>query len=206
MLGTANSVQTAGDLPVAERLIPRMKAVVLWRLGVATAAAIAVLACSIAVLAGFGAARNYGPGVAQSRMSGEKEQASYAQFQRLAAARAAKRQRWLESPGARAQRAESQMEFHGLAGDAAQRLLVRDYGSFLAGVSATPAASIAQMGSVVHYLSDYRAVVRTPHGLLIETSTVPLIVVDGAGKKRPVDLRLRARGDGFAPVTTPDSK
>ncbi len=105
-------------------------------------------------------------------------------------AQMARRRRWLESPGARAQRVASRMEFHGLAGGAAKGLLVRDYGSVLAGVGGNPAASVARSGRVVRYIGDYEAVVRGAHGLRIERSTTPLVVGGGMGK-RPVDRILR---------------
>jgi len=92
------------------------------------------------------------------------------------------------------------MAFHGLSGTASQRLLQRDYGSVLAGVSANPAASVARSGHVVRYVSNNRVVVRTPHGLVEETSTVPLRVADGHGGETPVDLRLRSSGGSFAPA------
>jgi hypothetical protein len=91
------------------------------------------------------------------------------------------------------------MAFHGLGWDAASRLLMDDYGSVIAGASANPAASVAHMGRVVRYLSGRRVLVRTAHGLQIETSTVPLRVREGSAE-RPVDLQLAARGGGFAPV------
>ena len=102
----------------------------------------------------------------------------------------ARRRAWLASPGMRAQRKASQMAFHGLAGGAAQRLLLRDFGSVLAGGSANPVASIEHAGHIVRYLSDYSALVRTRHGLEVETSTVPLRVRDGNGGKLPIDLGL----------------
>jgi RHS repeat-associated protein len=92
------------------------------------------------------------------------------------------------------------MAFSGLGVGAARRLLVGDYGSWLAGVSGNPAATVARSGGVVRYLGDYRALVHGRHGLEVVTSSVPLRVADGAGGKRPVDLRLVAGGGGFAPV------
>jgi RHS repeat-associated protein len=92
------------------------------------------------------------------------------------------------------------MAFHGVSVARSRRLLVEDFGLVLAGVSANPAVSVASKGRIVRYLSDYRAVVRTSHGLRVETSTAPLRVADGGGVKRPVDLGLRADAEGFAPV------
>jgi RHS repeat-associated protein len=125
--------------------------------------------------------------------------ASLARVRRQAVVRAARRRRWLGSPAARAQRVVSRMAFHGLGWDASSRLLMSDYGSVIAGASANPAASVAHMGRVVRYLSDDRALVRTAHGLQVETSTAPLRVREGSAE-RPVDLRLAARGGGFSPA------
>lgn len=110
------------------------------------------------------------------------------------------RRRWLETPAAVSQRAASLMAFHGLASPMARTLLVHDYGSFLAGVSASPAASVAAMGRVVRYENDYRALVRTSHGLQFVDSTVPLRVANGSNAKRPVDLRLVAAKGAFVPL------
>jgi hypothetical protein len=71
------------------------------------------------------------------------------------------------------------MAFHGLAAGPAEQLLVRDYRSVLAGVSANPAVSIARMGRIVGYRGDDRALVSTSRGLRVVTSTVPLRVADG---------------------------
>jgi RHS repeat-associated protein len=92
------------------------------------------------------------------------------------------------------------MAFSGLGVGAAKGLLVGDYGSWLAGVSGNPAATVSRSGGVVRYLSDYRALVRGRRGLEVVTSSVPLRVADGGRGKRPVDLRLAAGGGGFAPV------
>jgi RHS repeat-associated protein len=113
---------------------------------------------------------------------------------------AAARRRWLESPRVRAQREASQMEFHGLSRGRSQQLLVRDYGEQLAGASANPAASIADEGRIVRYLSDYKAVVKTADGFELKTSTVPLRVAGSGGVKGPVDLGLVSKGGGFAPA------
>ncbi len=116
-----------------------------------------------------------------------------------AQAQEAARRRWLESPGVRAQRVASRMAFHGLSGAGAERLLVDDYGSVVAGVGANAAVSVARSGRVVRYLGKYEAVVRGAHGLRVERSTTPLEVVGGTGK-RPVDLALRAADGAFVPV------
>jgi YD repeat-containing protein len=164
-------------------------------------AALAALALLIAGLARFAGVRFDGSRVAQAQSASPlRGEESLARLRRQARARALARRSWLASPGARAQRAESRMAFHGLSAAASQRLLVHDYGPVLAGVTANPAASVARMGSVVRYLSDYRALVRTPHGLRIERSSVPLRVEDSAGVKRPIDLGLVAHGGGFMPV------
>ncbi len=110
------------------------------------------------------------------------------------------RRRWLETPAAVSQRAASLMAFHGLASPMARTLLVHDYGSFLAGVSASPAASVAAMGRIVRYENDYRALVRTSHGLQFVDSTVPLRVANDSNAKRPVDLRLVAAKGAFVPL------
>ena len=91
------------------------------------------------------------------------------------------------------------MAYHGLAGVAAQRLLLGDYGSVLAASSANAAVSVARSGRVVRYLGAYEAVVRGAHGLRVERSTTPLEVGDGTGQ-RPVDLALHAAGGAFVPV------
>src|SRR5580700_7487097 len=124
---------------------------------------------------------------------------SMARLQRIARVRAARRRHWLESSTARGQRAVSQMAFHGLSALGAERLLTRDYGSVIAGVSATPSGSVARAGRLVRYEGDYRAIVRSAHGLRVVRSTTPLLV-GGAGGKRPIDLRLRTEGNGFAPI------
>jgi RHS repeat-associated protein len=140
--------------------------------------------------------------VGSSAFVPSRDRAGLVRNLRLARARAARRQRWLESPRVRAQRVASRMAFHGLSGVGAERLLVGNYGSVVAGVSGNAAAAVARSGRVVRYLGDYEAVVRGVHGLRIERSTTPLEVGDGAGK-RPVDLTLQAAGGAFvsaAPV------
>jgi hypothetical protein len=117
-----------------------------------------------------------------------------------ALAKSARRQHWLAGSVARAQRVASRMAFHDSSAGAAARLLLRDYKSALAGVSANPAGSLARSGQLVRYLSDDRALVRTPAGLRVLASSVPLRVAGGDGLKRPVDLRLRSSGARFAPV------
>ena len=127
-------------------------------------------------------------------------------LQRQVKAQSARRQRWLDSRAARAQRNSSRMAFHGQGPAASERLLRRGFGSELSGVSANPAASLARSGEVVRYLSDYRALVRKPEGRLeIETSTVPLRVAHGSAPKRPVSLRLRQAGEVFAAVNPLES-
>ncbi len=110
------------------------------------------------------------------------------------------RQRWLQSPGARAQRVRSQMVFHGMGPAAARGVLMQDFGSVLAGVSVNPAAVIARGGQIVQYRGNNSALVRTPQGLRVESSTVPLRVASGGRGKQPVDLRLVEGQGGFAPV------
>ncbi len=113
--------------------------------------------------------------------------------------RAAQRDLWLEGPAIQAQRLASQMAFHDLSTLGAERLLARDYGSFLAGINGNPVASIERKGRVVAYLSDYKALVSTPHGLQLEQSSVPLRTGNAAGVQRPVDLRLVPVRGGYAP-------
>ena len=172
--------------------------------------AVAGCVCVLALLIGLGAARSDGArgiglGVASRPVSAggvvSRDRASLARVRRSVLARAERRRRWLESSAAREQRAFSRMAFHGLRVGPARSLLVGDYGSVLAGVSANPAASVGGRGRVVRYEGDYRAVVRTARGLEVEDSSVPLRVGgSGAGAGRPVDLTLGARGDGFAPA------
>jgi RHS repeat-associated protein len=124
--------------------------------------------------------------------------ASRTRLLRLSKARSARRRRWLESPQAQAQRTASRTGFHGLDAAASMQLLQKDFGSRLAGVSANPAASLAAAGSVVRYLGDNRALVRTAHGLSFETSSVPLRVGRPGESERPVDLSLRQTASAFA--------
>ncbi len=204
MLGPASSAQTAIDLSITDRMALRARAVVPLRSMAVAGAVIAVLALPTVALVGVRAATSGSPRVARlggsSRVEASRDGASLARARQQAQARQAARQRWLGSPGARAQRAASQMAFHGLPAYAAQRLLVHDDGTALAEVSANPAATVAGLGHVVRYLSDYRVLVRTSHGLQVERSTVPLRVADGAGGKQPVDLRLVEHGRRFEPV------
>jgi hypothetical protein len=130
---------------------------------------------------------------------GSLQGTSLARLEQESRVQAMVRKRWLASPGARAQRVTSRMAFHDLSAVSAQRLLTRSYGSVLAGVSASPSASIARAGRLVRYEGDYRALVRGAHGLLVVRSTTPLLV-GGAGGKRPFDLGLRADGGGFVPT------
>lgn len=120
-----------------------------------------------------------------------------ARSNRLERKRLAQRRRWLDSRVASAQRLASRMEFHGLGAAASGRLLTHDFGSHLAGVSANPAASLAAAGSVVRYLSDDSAVVRTPHGLELDTSSVPLRVGHGTNVAQPVSLKLHEAGAAY---------
>ncbi len=110
------------------------------------------------------------------------------------------RRRWLGSPGAHAQRVRSQTAYHGVGVAAARGLLERDFGSALAGASADPAATIARSGRVLQYRGDYSALVSTPQGLRVESSTVPLHVPGGRGGGGPVDLSLVGDRAGFAPA------
>ena len=167
------------------------------------------LVCLMAVVGAAGAVRPAGAsraatGIAAqsggSRALSPRDRARRARDLRLLRAGAARRRRWLASPGVRAERVASRMAFHGLSGAAAERLLSSDYGSVVAAVSANPAASVARSGRVVRYLGAYAAVVRGAHGLRIERSTTPLEVGVGA-EKRPVDLTLHAAGSAYVPTT-----
>jgi RHS repeat-associated protein len=110
------------------------------------------------------------------------------------------RRRWLGSPKMRAQRVASRMSFHNLSSGGAQAVLVRDFGSAMAGMSANPAAAVAAMGPVVRYIGDNRAVVRTGRSLKLAVSSVPLRVASGSRQMQPVSLRLRRTGDVFSAV------
>jgi RHS repeat-associated protein len=106
----------------------------------------------------------------------------------------------VDSAKAQTQRAASRMAFHGMAAVASERLLGHDFGSWLAAASANPAKSIAAKGTIVRYLGANRALVRTAHGLSLETSSVPLRT-GGSGKSvRPVDLSLRQTASSFTAV------
>jgi RHS repeat-associated protein len=111
-----------------------------------------------------------------------------------------RRKRWLARPAMREQRLSSQMAFHGLGAVASRRLLMRDYGRMLAAIGADPVAAMEKSGRIVRYQSASSAVVRTPRGLRVETSSVPLQVAGPAGKERPVDLRLDASGGELVPA------
>ena len=155
---------------------------------------LAGVVCGVVSLwGGFGVAQS--DGVARSRP--QVTAAQVVQFRRAAARRRARR-RWLASPAARAQRVASQMAFHGLSGAAAERLLMRDYGSSLQAASVNPAASLARSGRVLRYLSNSRAVVATPRGVRLVTSSVPLRVA-GSGGAGPVNLDLTQSAQFFAP-------
>lgn len=92
------------------------------------------------------------------------------------------------------------MAFHDLGAGRSGSLLESDYGHVLAGVGSNPAASLAGVGQVVRYLGRNRAVVRTPHGLMLETSTVPLRVPTSLRSEAAVDLGLVRRGGAYMPV------
>lgn len=109
------------------------------------------------------------------------------------------RRRALNAPRARAQRLASRTAFHGIAAPAARRLLSADYGHVLSGISANPAASIASQGKVIHYLNDFTAQVRTSTGFEVESSTAPLRVATGSGKKLPVNLELESTDGHIEP-------
>ena len=172
--------------------------------------AVAGCVCVLVLLVGLGAARsNEARGIGLGTVSrpvsvggvASGDRASLARVRHSVVARAERRRRWLESSAAREQRAASRMAFHGLRAGSARSLLVRDYGSVVAGVSANPAASVGRGGTVVRYEGDYRAVVRTARGLEVEDSSVPLRVGgDGVDGGHPVDLTLGAGEDGFAPA------
>jgi hypothetical protein len=106
----------------------------------------------------------------------------------------------LDSAKDRAQLAASRMSFHGMTALASERLLGHDFGSWLAAVSANPARSVAAKGTVMRYLGDSRALVRTAHGLNLETSSVPLRVGRSRESERPVDLSLRQTPSAFVAV------
>jgi hypothetical protein len=127
--------------------------------------------------------------------------ASLERLRRQAVARAARRQRWFDSPRVRAQRVASRMAFHGLTAVGAQGLTARVFGPSITSAGANPATTVARAGTVVGYLSDYRAIVRKPDGHLeLEVSTVPLAVPGGGHAKLPVSLSLQRLGSGFATV------
>jgi len=52
----------------------------------------------------------------------------------------------------------------------------------------------------MRYLGDSRALVRTAHGLSLETSSVPLRAGQSGESERPVDLSLRPTASAFAAV------
>ena len=93
------------------------------------------------------------------------------------------------------------MAFHGLTAAGAQGLTARVFGPSITSAGANPATTVARAGTVVRYLSDYRAIVRKPDGRLeLEVSTVPLAVLGGGHAKLPVSLDLQRLGSGFATV------
>lgn len=205
MFGPANALQASIELPDGRSAL-RVRAVVRRRrVAIAGVAAAGLVCLMVALVGSLGAGRD-GTRVAASQL-GESaalaapwERASFARLRRLDMARAVRRERWLGGPAASGQRLASRMAFHGLAAGASERLLVRDYGSVLSGVSGNPAASAAHLGRIVRYLSDYSALVQTRRGVQVETSTVPLRVADGTAGKSPVDLRLAVSGNAFAPA------
>ncbi len=67
-------------------------------------------------------------------------------------------------------------------------------------MAANPAETIASQGKIIRYRNDHTAVVRTPTGLEVESSTAPLRVPSAEGKKLPVDLDLIRRDDGIEPT------
>ena len=67
-------------------------------------------------------------------------------------------------------------------------------------MAANPAETIASQGKVIRYRNDHTAVVRTPTGLEVESSTAPLRVTSAEGKKLPVDLDLIRGDDGIEPT------
>jgi RHS repeat-associated protein len=67
-------------------------------------------------------------------------------------------------------------------------------------MAANPAATIASHGRIIRYRNDHTAVVRTPTGLEVESSTAPLRVTSADGEKLPVDLDLIRGEDGIEPT------
>jgi RHS repeat-associated protein len=92
------------------------------------------------------------------------------------------------------------LRYHDLTAGLAVGLLKHQYGSLLAGVSAQPAVSVASAGRLIRYEGAYRAVVQGAHGLMLETSSVPLRARDRHGAERPVSLALQTTQHGFAPA------
>ncbi len=161
--------------------------------------ALAVASGSPDVRAGGGGSRRETPAHLESRSGVGVRRASEAESARARRVLRARRHR-LESPASRASRVRSRIAFSGLAAGAARRLVVGDYGPWLAGVSGNPAAAVARAGHVVRYLSDYRVLVRGRHGLGALTASDTVGVRTREGGMRPVDLRLEGVGGGFAPV------
>jgi RHS repeat-associated protein len=176
-----------------------------WRGAGVMAAVCAVLVIAGALVTGVVTGGSDSAWAARASRSGDASGnltgSSLAGVRRLEQTKAAARGRWLASPEVRAQRVASQMRFHDLTGADAKRLLGREYGSALSAASANPAASIARSGRIVRYLGDYRAIVRTAHGLELKVSSVPLRVAAKDGAERPVDLALTPKAGGFAPAT-----
>jgi RHS repeat-associated protein len=69
-------------------------------------------------------------------------------------------------------------------------------------MAANPAATIASQGKIIRYRNDHTAVVRTPTGLEVESSSAPLRVTSAEGEELPVDLDL-IRGDHGIEPTRP---
>jgi RHS repeat-associated protein len=67
-------------------------------------------------------------------------------------------------------------------------------------MAANPAETIASQGKIIRYRNDHTAVVRTPTGLEVESSTAPLRVTSAEGEKLPVDLNLIRGDDGIEPA------
>ena len=135
----------------------------------------------------------------RDRLSRRKMRSRQIAPNRANARKARLRRRALNAPRAREQRRVSRTAFRGIGAPAARRLLSSDYGHVLSGISANPAASIASQGKVIHYLNDFSAQVRTPTGLEVESSTAPLRVATGSGKKLPVDLELESTDGHIEP-------
>lgn len=177
----------------------------LWRAGFGLVGLAVLLTVGIILVSGAGATATAGH-LRSDRRSDRRavlrEDRLRERVRQAALVRDERRRRWLNGRSAVAQRRASQMAFHGLSAASSQRLLNRDYGRMLAGVTANPAASIARGGHVVRYLDDHRAVVRRGGKLLLETSTTPLRIKSPSGIERPVDLRLVPASNAFTPTNS----